>query len=144
MQRYNNTSLAFAEDTAYADGFEKIEEYLSAEDGYWLNEDVWEVNSGKFEERRIDLSGRKKGNIADFTMIRSYTIRTELKYCILKILTEKTIKAAIFSSSYKSLMRSSSIAATSSLIGILSIGMPVFVISPHRYGIYFPSALFHT
>lgn len=47
MQRYNNTSLAFAEDTAYADGFEKIEEYLSAEDGYWLNEDVWEVNSGK-------------------------------------------------------------------------------------------------
>lgn len=104
MQRYNNTSLAFAEDTAYADGFEKIEEYLSAEDGYWLNEDVWEVNSGKFEERRIDLSGRKKGNIADFTMIRSYTIRTELKYCILKILTEKTIKAAIFSSSYKSVL----------------------------------------
>ena len=104
MQRYNSTSLAFSEDAIEANGFEKIEKYLSSEDGYWLNEDVWEVSSGKFEVRGIDLDGRKRGCIADFTAIRSYTIRTELKYCILRILTDKTIKANVFSGNYKSVV----------------------------------------
>lgn len=104
MQQYNSTSLAFSGDAFEANGFEKIEEYLSAEGGYWLNEDIWEVGSGKFEERGIDLDGRKRGSIADFMTIRSYTIKTELKYCILKILTDKTIKAAVFSQNYKSVV----------------------------------------
>lgn len=104
MQRYNNTSLAFAKDNPEADSFERIEEYLSSEDGYWLKEDIWEVRSGRFEERGIDLGGRKRGIIADFTTIRSYTIRTELKYCILRILTDKIIKAAVFSQNYKSVV----------------------------------------
>ena len=104
MKRYNSTSLAFSEEALEASGFEKIEEYLSSEDGYWLREDIWEVKSGKFEERGIDLGGRKRGSIADFTVIRSYTIRTELKYCILRILTDKTIKADVFSKNYKSVV----------------------------------------
>lgn len=104
MQRYNSTSLAFSEDAMEVNGFEKIEEYLSAEDSYWLNEDVWEVSSGKFEAHGIDLGGRKRGSIADFTTIRSYTIKTELKYCILRILTDKTIKANVFSGNYKSVV----------------------------------------
>ena len=91
MPRYNRTSLALAAE--YEDnGFEKIEEYLSAEDGYWLNNDVWEVKSGKFEERGIDLGGRKRGSIANFSMIRSYTMKTELKYYVLWSLTNKVIK----------------------------------------------------
>ena len=104
MQRYNSTSLAFSEDTLEANGFEKIEEYLSAEGGYWLKEDIWEVKSGKFEERGIDLGDRKRGSIADFTTIRSNTIKAELKYCTLKILTDQVIKTAAFSMYYKSVL----------------------------------------
>ena len=104
MQRYNSTSLAFSEDVLEANGFEKIEEYLSAEGGYWLKEDIWEVNSSKFEERGIDLGSRKRGSIADFTTVRSNTIKTELKYCILRILTDKTINADVFSKNYKSVV----------------------------------------
>ena len=99
MQRYNRTSLALAAE--YEDnGFEKIEEYLSTEDGYWLNNDVWEVKSGKFEERGIDIGSRKRGRIADFSMISSYTIKTELKYYVLWSLTNKVIRPSVFSSRY--------------------------------------------
>ena len=99
MQRYNRTSLALAAE--YEDnGFEKIEEYLSAEDGYWLSNDVWEVKSGKFEERGIDIGNRKRGSIANFSMISSYTIKTELKYYVLWSLTNKVIRPSVFSSRY--------------------------------------------
>lgn len=104
MQKYNTTSLAFAEVNTEPDGFEAIESYLSAEGGYWLDHDVWKVNSGKFEERGIDLDGRKRGSIADFTEIRSYTIKTELKYYVLRLLTEKQMKATVFSNNLKSII----------------------------------------
>ena len=108
MQRYNRTSLALAAE--YEDnGFEKIEEYLSAEDGYWLSNDVWEVKSGKFEKRGIDIGSRKRGSIADFSMISSYTIKTELKYYALWSLTNKTISPAVFSARYMSAMKELSI-----------------------------------
>ena len=108
MQRYNRTSLALAAE--YEDnGFEKIEEYLSAEDGYWLSNDVWEVKSGKFEKRGIDIGSRKRGSIADFSMISSYTIKTELKYYALWSLTNKTISPAVFSARYMSAVKELSI-----------------------------------
>ena len=108
MQRYNRTSLALAAE--YEDnGFEKIEEYLSAEDGYWLSNDVWEVKSGKFEKRGIDIGSRKRGSIADFSMISSYTIKTELKYYVLWSLTNKVISPAVFSARYMSAVKELSI-----------------------------------
>jgi len=108
MHRYNRTSLAVAAD--YEDnGFEKIEEYLSAEDDYWLNNDVWEVKSGKFEERGIDIEGRKRGSIADFSMILSYTMKTELKYYVLWSLTNKMIRPTVFSARYMNAMKELSV-----------------------------------
>lgn len=105
MQSYNTTSLALAAE--YEDnGLEKIEEYLSAEDGYWLRNDVWEVRSGKFEERGIDIGNRKRGSIADFSMISSHTMKNELKYYVLWLLTEKRMRANIFSCNYKAVLKS--------------------------------------
>ena len=49
MARYNRTSLAIAEEQAASDCFEEIEAYLSSEEGYWLEHDVWTASSGNFE-----------------------------------------------------------------------------------------------
>lgn len=105
MEKYNNTSLALAEEAAHADCCAEIENYLSSEGRYWLENDIWTVKSGKFEERGIDLEGRKRGSIADFTAIRAEWIKTELKYHALWSLTNKTIAVCTYATNYKSAVR---------------------------------------
>lgn len=105
MQRYNTTSLAFAVEAAEADCHAQIEDYLLSEGGYWLENDIWTVKSGKFEERGIDLEGRKRGSIADFTAVPDGWLKTELKYHALWSLTNKVIMPSTYATNCKSATR---------------------------------------
>lgn len=102
MQGYNSTSLALAVEPAVEDRFAEVEKYLSAENGYWQDNDVWAVGSGKFEERGIDLDGRKRGSVADFTAILSERLKMELKYHALWSLTTRTLSVSTYAANYKS------------------------------------------
>jgi len=102
MRGYNSTSLALAAEPAGEDCFAVVEEYLSAENGYWQDYDVWMVGSGKFEERGIDLEGRKRGSVADFTAIPSERLKMELKYHALWSLTTRKLSVSTYAANYKS------------------------------------------
>ena len=102
MRGYNSTSLALAAEPTGEDCFAVVEEYLSAENGYWQDHDVWMVGSGKFEERGIDLEGRKRGSVADFTAIPSERLKMELKYHALWSLTTRKLSVSTYAANYKS------------------------------------------
>lgn len=105
MERYNGTSLALAEEQAERDCFEEVEAYLSAEGGYWLEHDIWTVDSGKFTERGISLGSKKKGVIADFSTLPDDRVKTELKYHALWSLSMKRIAPSTYAENYKSAVR---------------------------------------
>lgn len=100
MEVYNGTSLAHVRQEE-EEAFCVLEDYLSAEGGYWLDNDVWTVCSGKFMERGISTGARKRGSIVDFSGIAPYHIKTELKYHALRSMTMKTIAAATYAQNYK-------------------------------------------
>ena len=105
MAGYNSTSLALAGEQAEKDCFEEVEAYLSAEGGYWLKHDVWTADSGKFTERGIDLGSKKKGAVADFSMIPDGRIKMELKYHALWSFSMKKIAPSTYAMNYKSAVR---------------------------------------
>ena len=106
MQDYNNTSLAYVMEEEKESPEVKMEEYLSSEENYWLGNDIWTVKSGKFEERGIDLRGRKWGSIADFSVLPEGKAKTELKYHALWTITHKVISPLVYSAQYKSAVAS--------------------------------------
>ncbi|MCF0133950.1 MAG: tyrosine-type recombinase/integrase [Blautia sp.] len=101
MPGYNGTSLAFAEAAAWKDCFAEIEGYLSAEDGYWKNHDIWKKDATAFAERRIRLEGVKGSIIADFSTISEGRLKSELKYYALWSLSTGVISASTFSQNYR-------------------------------------------
>ena len=105
MARYNSTSLALAEEQAERECFGDVEAYLSAEDGYWLEHDVWTADSGKFTERGISLGSKKKGVVADFSTVPEGRIKTELKYHALWSFSMKRIAPSTYAENYKSAVR---------------------------------------
>ena len=61
---------------------EEMEKYLSAEDGYWIQSDIWRTDSEAY--RTSGLRGsRRDGVLADFTECRNAYMKLELKYYIL-------------------------------------------------------------
>lgn len=101
MHSYNNTSLAYTMEQTADAPLAKAKEYLSSEERYWLDNDIWAVSSGRFEDRGIDLKGRKRGSIADFSMIPEGTAKIELKYHALWTMTQKVISPVVYAASYK-------------------------------------------
>lgn len=60
----------------------EMEEYLSAEGGYWLENDIWRTDSGAYRSSGLRKS-RRDGVLADFTGCRNASMKLELKYYIL-------------------------------------------------------------
>ena len=101
MARYNSTSLAIAEEQAARDCFEEIEAYLSSEEGYWLEHDVWTASSGNFAKRRITLDGLRGDTVADFSALPDGKLKTELKYHALWSLDMQAIAARTYAKDYR-------------------------------------------
>lgn len=60
----------------------EMEEYLSAEGGYWLENDIWRTDSEAYRAGGLRES-RRDGILADFTGCRNASMKLELKYYIL-------------------------------------------------------------
>ncbi len=60
----------------------EMEEYLSAEGGYWLENDIWRTDSEAYRSSGLRRS-RRDGVLADFTGCRNASMKLELKYYIL-------------------------------------------------------------
>ncbi len=61
---------------------EEMEQYLSTEDGYWLNNDIWRTDSEAYKTSGLRES-RQTGMLADFSGSRDAYLKLELKYYIL-------------------------------------------------------------
>lgn len=101
MVRYNRTSLALDGALAEKDCFEEIEGYLSGENSYWLEHDVWRVSDGRLDDRGISLEKVIGDIVADFSPVKDGRMKTELKYYTLWSLTMGTIAASTFALNYR-------------------------------------------
>ena len=60
----------------------EMEAYLSAEDGYWIKNDIWETDSKAYRASGLD-EPYKVGVLADFSSYRSGLMKLEIKYYLL-------------------------------------------------------------
>lgn len=86
-------SLYLVEDTD--EKYKEMTAYLSSEDSYWLNNDIWKMQDSAFAEAGIKVPIQKvpkKGCvIADYSEYPSERLKTEAKYHLLHSLKEKYI-----------------------------------------------------
>jgi len=83
-------ALAYDSDDKYVE----ICDYLSAEHGYWIKNDIWLGSDKAFEERGICVKDKvKRCTIADFSTFRQNRLKNEMKYFILKQLSEEVFSA---------------------------------------------------
>ena len=94
-----------------ADGkYDEMVSYLSAEGGYWLNNDIWRIRDSAFNEAGIGIPKAKKRHsggyvLADFSGYRSERIKTEVKYYLLYRMKEKILTPITASKRYKRAVR---------------------------------------
>lgn len=86
--------------------YDEMVSYLSAEGGYWLNNDIWRMRDSAFDEAGIGIPKAKRINpggciLADFSGYRSERIKIEVKYYLLYRLKEKILTPIAASRMYK-------------------------------------------
>lgn len=89
--------LTYEPDAQYQD----ICEYLGAENGFWLKNDIWKGSDAAFEEAEIEVN-EKAANwiIADFSSFESERLKNEAKYLLLVRMKENSLSAVSCSANY--------------------------------------------
>lgn len=76
------------------DKYMEMCDYLNANNGYWINNDVWTGCDNAFKEAEICVKDRvKTWTIADFTTFKQVRLKNEMKYFILKKLKDNELTA---------------------------------------------------
>lgn len=90
-------ALAYGSDPQY----QEICEYLGAENGFWIKNDIWKGSDAAFFEAGIDVDERV-GNwmIADFSCFEKERLKNEAKYLILVRMKENSLSAVSCSANY--------------------------------------------
>lgn len=86
----NNGALALNEQ--YTGKYGEIISYLSEDDGYWIENDVWEVQNEAFTDNGLFPHSRKVTTKIDFSHYANETIRNEVKYYLLNSLKMGDLK----------------------------------------------------
>lgn len=90
-------ALAYKSDEKYME----ICDYLNANNGYWIKNDIWSGKDKAFSEREIDINDRARiRTIADFSTFKQDSLKNEMKYFILKQLSEGAFTAHGCSANY--------------------------------------------
>lgn len=90
-------ALSYESDEKYTE----ICEYLNANNGYWIKNDVWIGENKAFKERSIYVKDKvKTWKIADFSTFKQDRLKNEMKYFILKQLSEGAFTAHGCSANY--------------------------------------------
>ena len=86
----NNGALALKEQDTGRYG--EIFFYLSEDDGYWIENDVWEVQNKAFTDNGLFPNSRKTATKIDFSRYAEETIRNEAKYYLLSSLKKGELR----------------------------------------------------
>jgi hypothetical protein len=86
----NNGALALKEQSTGRYG--EILSYLSEDDGYWIENDVWEVQNKAFTDNVLFPYLRKTATKIDFSHYEEETKRNEVKYYLLSSLKNGDLK----------------------------------------------------
>lgn len=86
----NNGALALKEHDTGRYG--EILSYLSEDDGYWIKNDVWEVQNKAFTDNGLFPYLRKTATKIDFSHYAEETMRNEAKYYLLSSLKKGDLK----------------------------------------------------
>ena len=86
----NNGSLALKEQATGR--YDEILSYLSEDDGYWIENDVWEVQNKAFTDNGLFPYLRKTATKIDFSHYVNEMIRNEAKYYLLSSLKKGDLK----------------------------------------------------
>lgn len=90
-------ALAYESDPQYQD----ICEYLGAENGFWIKNDIWKGSDAAFEEAGIVVDEKARNwIIADFSCFENERLKNEAKYLILVRLKENSLSALSCSANY--------------------------------------------
>jgi len=84
-----STAIAFLQEPS-DDKYREMTDYLSCEDGYWLREDKWYMDTESLKKAKIDTHG-KHWILADFESYKSQQLKVEMKYYLLWSMKEKHI-----------------------------------------------------
>lgn len=86
------TALALCE--AFDDDkYNQMIEYLSAEGGYWKDNDKWYMDADSFMEAGIHVPNRRHWLLADFGSYKNGRLRDEMKYFLLHSMKDGIIEA---------------------------------------------------
>lgn len=97
-------AIAFAQDP-FDDKYQEMLDYLSSEEGYWKNEDVWTTDAEAFAQAGIRTQLKGKRTLADFSGYRNATLKTEVKFCLLHMLKESRVSVSNVCVHYKKAVR---------------------------------------
>lgn len=69
----------------------EMEAYLSAEEGYWLQNDIWRTDSAAYRLSGLNAT-KTRGKLADFSCFTNETLKLEMKYYLLFAIKNGWIK----------------------------------------------------
>ncbi len=75
-------AIAFAQEP-FDKKYQEMQEYLLQEDGYWLQEDKWKIESDAFRKSGMTAGKYINGTLADFSGYRNAHMKLEMKYYLL-------------------------------------------------------------
>ena len=85
--------VILAQYEAFEDKYNQMREYLSAEGGYWKDNDRWYMDADSFMEAGIPLPNPGHWLLADFSSYKKGRLKDEMKYFLLHSMKEGIIEA---------------------------------------------------
>lgn len=101
MITYGNLALNVQSDPKH----EMMIEYLSAENGYWLENDEWMADSSAYISTGLRTVRSQEQSIVDFKSYKNEALKTEMKYFILYGLKNKWRSPCVLQNNQKAAVR---------------------------------------
>jgi integrase len=84
---------AIVPNEAFDDKYKQMIEYLSAEGGYWKENDRWYMDDDSFKEADIPVQNPRHWLLADFGSYKKGRLKEEMKYFLLQSMKDGIIEA---------------------------------------------------
>ena len=99
-------SNVYALKVPVADGskYVQIIDYLSQDEGYWIDNDVWDVRASGFNNMNVNLNDRI-GKTLDFSGFVDISLKNEVKYYVLVSLKNKDISVTSYFNTFRSALK---------------------------------------
>jgi integrase len=92
---------AIVPNEAFDDKYNQMMEYLSAEGGYWKENDRWYMDDDSFKEAGISVPNPRHWLLADFGTYKKGRLKEEMKYFLLHSMKDGIIEALSVNQNYQ-------------------------------------------